>query len=64
MEERTDPRGREYYWLGGDIKDIPEDDSDLYAVSQQYISITPLHYDLTNYSMIQQFKDWEMRITP
>jgi len=64
VEERTDPRGREYYWLGGDIKDIPEDDSDLYAVSQQYISITPLHYDLTNYSMIQQFKDWEMRITP
>jgi 5'-nucleotidase len=64
VEERTDPRGREYYWLGGNIEDISEDDTDLSAVRQQYISITPLHYDLTNYSVIQQIKDWEMKLTP
>lgn len=48
--ERTDPRGRPYYWIGGTRKghdDIP--DSDINAVADGLVAVTPIHYDLTDY---------------
>lgn len=49
MERREDPRGRTYYWMGGFPSSLQVDDLDidLVAVKQGYISITPLHFDLT-----------------
>jgi len=58
--EKRDPRGRKYYWIGGDTlqtKDIPG--SDLEAVEQNYISITPIHLDLTNYMSLRTLKSWK-----
>ncbi len=50
FEIRTDPRGRTYYWLGGDVIDLDEDPgTDVVAVKEKMISITPIHVDLTNY---------------
>jgi 5'-nucleotidase len=50
VHKRTDPRGREYYWLSGDlVTSYPDDNTDLAAIHQNYISITPLKYDLTDY---------------
>ncbi len=38
------------------------DDTDIIAVKNNYISITPLHYDLTDYKMIDEVKKWDLKI--
>ena len=58
--EKRDPRGRKYYWIGGDTlrtQDIPG--SDLEAVEQNYISITPIHLDMTNYKSLRTLRRWK-----
>jgi 5'-nucleotidase len=52
--ERTDPRGKKYYWIGGDnLGFTQEDGTDCMAVHEGYISVTPLQVDLTNYKLLQ-----------
>lgn len=61
FEERKDPRGNIYYWISGKVKDLKQNkDSDILAVKDNYISITPIHFDLTHYNTIQEMKKWEM----
>lgn len=49
FEKRVDPRGRTYFWLIGEMHTIDySDKSDDYAINEQYISVTPLQYNLTN----------------
>jgi 5'-nucleotidase len=58
--EKRDPRGRKYYWIGGDhlnSEDIPG--SDLEAVEDGFISVTPIHLDLTNYSALRSLRKWD-----
>jgi len=48
--EKLDPRGRKYYWIGGEeLTFVEEEGTDFHAVSQGLISVTPIHLDLTNY---------------
>jgi 5'-nucleotidase len=55
--EKVDPRGKKYYWIGGnELKWEGESDTDFYAVSKKYISITPVHLDMTNYDSIEELK--------
>lgn len=57
FEERRDPRGNTYYWLGGGVrKEEQEKDSDVLAVEENYISITPLHLDLTDYILMEEYR--------
>mgnify|MGYP000875658863 CR=1 FL=1 len=57
FEERQDPRGNTYYWMGGGIvKEEQESESDVVAVQDGYISITPIHLDLTDYRLIDEFR--------
>lgn len=57
--EKVDPRGRKYFWIGGDDLGFEHlEDSDFQALSEGYISITPLHLDLTNYSSIDEMNRW------
>ena len=62
MEERIDLRGRPYYWLGGEM-DYPDNDpgSDHTALMNNYISVTPLHYDMTNYAFLPELEGWGIR---
>jgi 5'-nucleotidase len=61
FESRRDPNNREYFWLTGDLTQIDSSlEDDQYAVTQRYISITPIHYDLTDYPMIEQMKKWNI----
>lgn len=58
---RKDPRGKDYYWLGGGPpKDVIEEGTDVGAVAQGYISVTPLHLDMTDYKLLEQLKSWEI----
>ena len=47
--EKIDPRGRPYFWIGGAHVDTHADGTDLTAVAGGYVSVTPLHLDLTDY---------------
>lgn len=59
VEERKDPRGRSYYWLSGELQDSLEPETDIWAVAHDYISLTPVHYDLTNYSILPNLQKLE-----
>jgi len=49
--EKVDPRGRKYYWIGGEeLSFLEEEGTDFDAVSRGCISVTPIHLDLTNYA--------------
>ncbi|MGI5822998.1 MAG: 5'/3'-nucleotidase SurE [Dethiobacteria bacterium] len=64
FEKRVDPRGKDYYWLAGSAVDevSPEEkDTDIAAVNNAYISVTPLHFDLTNYPLIEKLQEIKWR---
>jgi len=54
-----DPRGRDIYWVGpvGAEQDAGPD-TDFYAVRHGYISVTPLHIDLTRYNTLHPLNEW------
>ncbi len=59
LDERTDPRGRPYYWIGGDAPTgVPERGTDVGALAEGYISVTPLQLDLTAYRALSDLNTW------
>jgi 5'-nucleotidase len=57
FEARKDPRGNTYYWLGGGLQeDRQEVDSDVAAIQNNYISVTPMNLDLTNYGLMEKYR--------
>ena len=49
ITRRTDPRGYDYYWFGlGPMVETPGHSTDLEAVADGYVAVTPLHLDLTH----------------
>jgi 5'-nucleotidase len=60
ITENEDPRGQKYYWIGGDtLGGVEIEDSDFQVVQQGYVSLTPLHLDLTNYRVMESIRCWE-----
>jgi len=60
--EKLDPRGRKYYWIGGDHESWEGGaDADFRAVQDGFISINPIHLDMTNHSSIEELKGWKIR---
>jgi 5'-nucleotidase len=58
--KNLDPRGRSYYWIGGEKPTWAEKEgSDFNAVNENAISITPIHLDLTDYKAIVDMKKWD-----
>ncbi|HXX65221.1 MAG TPA: 5'/3'-nucleotidase SurE [Bacteroidota bacterium] len=58
--ERVDPRGKKYYWIGGGEPDWErEEGTDLDAVDRNFVSITPLHLDLTDYDSFDRLRAME-----
>ena len=53
----TDPRGYDYFWFGLHHSDSVPEASDLAAVAEGYISVTPLHYDLTHYELLTALEE-------
>lgn len=53
FEERFDPRGKNYYWMGGEpVSSVQDIDSDIQAVDDNYVSLTPLKSDMTDYDIL------------
>ncbi len=62
FEKRVDPQNREYYWLTGQMNNIEDDeDSDIKAIQQNYVSVTPIQFDLTAYEFLETLKKWEFK---
>jgi len=60
IDQRIDPRGQPYYWIGGEAPTgIPENGSDIGALSEGYVSITPLQLDLTAYPALHMLRNWD-----
>lgn len=58
---REDPSGRPYYWLAGSIReDVPDPGSDVHAVLERQISVTPVHLDMTAYSLLDRLRSWKL----
>lgn len=61
IEKRLDPAGKPYYWLGGKLHDreaLPG--MDTRAVGDGYISVTPIHLDLTAYDLLNPLREWDI----
>lgn len=60
-EQRQDPYARDYYWLTGKMFDVDTDeDIDQVAIRNNYVSITPIHFDLTDYETFKKMKNWHV----
>ncbi len=63
LTRARDPNGREYFWIGGGALEWSgSTDSDFQAVADGYISVTPLHLDLTNYNLIEEIRSWNLTL--
>jgi 5'-nucleotidase len=61
LTRMKDPWGREIFWIGGGtITWTGGENSDHLAVAEGYISVTPLHMDLTNYSLLETVRGWSL----
>jgi 5'-nucleotidase len=56
------PRGGHYYWLGGEcVNDEPEEeDTDSWALERDYVAITPIKVDSTDYKLKEELSDWDL----
>lgn len=58
--ERADPRGRPYYWIGGEPPAGHLDEgTDIWAVAHGYVSVTPLQLDMTGHELIPVLAGWQ-----
>ncbi|MFZ4854969.1 MAG: 5'/3'-nucleotidase SurE [Desulfuromonadaceae bacterium] len=57
--DKTDPRGRKYFWLGGEESHLTDEPgTDFHAINNGHVSITPLHIDLTNHKSLSILSKW------
>jgi len=59
--ERLDPHGRKYFWLTGEFVNFdPGKDTDVWALANNYVSVVPVQFDMTNYVLKTKFeKQWQ-----
>lgn len=61
IAERKDPTGRSYYWMGGDgPKDTLDEGTDVKAIDDGWVSVTPVHLDLTDYQSVELMREWAL----
>jgi 5'-nucleotidase len=63
LTRAKDPNGKDYFWIGGgESKWWGSEETDFRAIHSGYISITPLHLDLTNYKLLERVQGWHLSI--
>ncbi|MCG2431156.1 5'/3'-nucleotidase SurE [Aequorivita xiaoshiensis] len=62
FDKRTNPLGRDYYWLSGEfVNQDKGQDTDEWALENGYVSIVPVQYDLTAHHAIKEINSWELQ---
>lgn len=61
FDKRTDPHGREYYWLSGYFQNFEEDaeDTDINALENGFVTVVPVNVDMTCYETLEKLKEWK-----
>ena len=63
LTRARDPNGREYFWIGGgEVEWSAPEGTDFHAVAAGYVSVTPLHLDLTNHALLADVEKWNVRL--
>lgn len=63
LVRRQDPRGRPYYWIGGDVPTgVADPGTDIGALASGYVSLTPLQLDLTAHDRLTEVEGWDLRL--
>src|SRR5581483_5686788 len=64
FEKRIDPRGRSYYWATNEPPpSLSQEETDLSALAKGYMTLTPLHYDLTKRTMLADMAGWNFQFS-
>ena len=62
LVRRADPRGRPYYWIGGDAPGgVPDEGTDIGALHAGYVSVTPVQLDMTAHHLREPLRQWEWK---
>ncbi len=60
LVKRADPQGNPYYWIGGEAPTgVPEEGTDVGALNEGYVSVGPLHMDMTAYDILPEISEWK-----
>ena len=60
LVRRADPRGRPYFWIGGDEPSgVPDAGTDIGALHEGYVAITPIQLDLTAHAVLEPLRQWK-----
>ncbi len=64
FEKRRDPQNKEYYWLTGVYKNAEPEalDTDEWALRNHYVSMVPVHVDLTAYNALEELNKWDFNV--
>jgi 5'-nucleotidase len=63
FDRRVDPRGRVYFWSRPDFScPQPHPDTDVTAMEERYITVTPLQFNLTHAALLAQMRDWKVEL--
>ena len=63
LVRRVDPRGKPYYWIGGPAPTgVEEEGTDIWAVANGYISVTPIQLDLTDHDLLDSLASWALSV--
>lgn len=63
LTKAVDPSGKDYFWIGGGgVEWRAEEGTDFQAVDNGFISVTPLHLDLTNYKLLDEVASWDLSL--
>ena len=62
FDERLNPHGKKYYWLSGEFKNFDKgEDTDVWALEHNFVSVVPVQFDLTNYALKAELeKNWDI----
>jgi 5'-nucleotidase len=62
FDQRVDPNGRKYYWLTGKFINFDDgEDTDEWALANNYVSVVPVHFDLTAHHVIPTLNTWNLK---
>ena len=62
-QHRVNPRGRTYFWTGPDFScPEPHPDTDVTALDDQFITVTPLQFDLTDHARLKAMQGWKWNL--
>jgi 5'-nucleotidase len=65
LVERLDPRGQPYYWIGGPPPaGVASPGTDVHAVQTGFVSVTPIHLDLTARAILRRLREWDLALAP